>query len=241
MQDLTPITEGRHRFLVSIRRVIRRLLGMLDRSAQSAEPFPTFDTTGWQERQRSDEQVVWTSNEGDSILVTITMAGPATPLSDEEGWRTESRLIAEGNGGAIVSGDSFEQEPAPMFQFVYKKQDGDGHMYTGMLLIPRHSSMCVISSSAREHGMTGAREALVTIMLQEEGRLELERFATPDATGAGGRVKDWFRDPYDPGYRGRVLRSVADDEIYDALCPHHPLSRVRRTLSMVRRTLRFSA
>jgi len=235
------MTEGRCSFLVSIRGVIGRLFGMRDGGARLVEPFPTFDTSGWQERQRSDKQVVWTNDEGDSILVTITVPGPSRPLSDEEAWRTECRPIAEDNGGAIVSGDSFEQDSVPMFQFIYKKEDGKGYMYTGMLLIPRHSSMCVISSSGREHGTTGVREALVTSILAEEGRLEIERFATPDATGAGGRVKDWFRDPYDPGYQGRVLRSVADDEVYDALCSHHPLSRVRRTLSMVRRTLRFSA
>jgi hypothetical protein len=214
---------------------------MRDRRARSVVPLPTFDTTGWRERQRSDKQVAWTNDEGDSILVTITVPGPSRPLSDEEGWRTECRPIAEDSGGAIVSGDSFEQEPAPMFQFVYKKEDGNGYIYMGMLLIPRHDSMCVISSSGREHGTTGVREALVTSMLAEEGRLEIERFATPDESGAGGKVKDWFRDPYDPGYQRRVLRSVSDDEIYDDLCPHHPLSRVRRTLSMVRRTLRFSA
>ena len=238
---LAGSTGGRYSVLVSLGRVVSRLLGRRDRSAGSVMLFPTFDTTGWRERQRSDKQVVWTSDEGDSILVTITVPGPSRLLSDEEGWRNECRPIAEDIGGAIISGDSFEQEPAPMFQFVYKKEDGNGYSYTGMLLIPRHDSMCVISVSGREHGMTGAREALVTAMLAEEGRLEIERLETPDATGATGRVKDWFRDPYDPGYRGRVLRSVADDERYDALCPHHPLSRVRRTLSMVRRTLRFSA
>lgn len=89
--------------------------------------------------------------------------------------------------------------------------------------------------------MTGTREALVTLQLAEEGRLEIERFPIPDAKGAGGRIPNWFRDPYDPEYSGRILRTIADDEQYDALTPHHPLSRLRRTLSTVRRTLSFDA
>jgi hypothetical protein len=196
---------------------------------------------GWQERQRSETQVVWTSDEGDSLTVNITASGRTGPLADQEGWRTQCRQIAEDLGGSIISGDSFEEEPAPLFQFIYKREDGRGYLYGGMLFIPRQETMCVIGSSCREHGVTGSREALVTIQLAEEGRLEIERFPTPDATGEEGEVRNWFRDPYDPEYRGRVLRSMADDEKYDALAPHHPLSRLRRTLSTVRRTLRFDA
>ena len=224
---------------MSIWRLIGRLFGMRERSARSVVRFPAFDTTGWQERQRSENQIVWTSNEGDSLMVTITALDRFRPLADEGWWRNYCRPIAEENGGGIVSGDSFEQEPVPMFQLIYKREDGIGYLFNGMLLIPRQETMCVISSSSREHEDTGTREALVTAQLAEEGWLEIERFPTPDATGAGGRVRNWFRDPYDPEYQGRVLRSMADDEKYDALFPHHPLSRLRRTLSTVRRTLRF--
>jgi len=221
--------------------LIGRLFGMRDRSARATMRFPALDTMGWQERQRSETQVVWTSDEGDSLTVNITALGRIGPLADPEGWRTQCRQIADDLGGSIVSGDSFEEEPAPLFQFIYKREDGGGYLCGGMLFIPRQETMCVIASSCREHGVTGSREALVTVQLAEEGRLEIERFLTPDATRAGGRVRDWFRDPYHPEYRGRVLRSMADDEQYDALCPHHPLSRLRRTLSTVRRTLRFDA
>src|SRR5574341_218771 len=100
-----------------------------------------------------------------------------------------------------------------------------------MLMIPREEATCVVSSTCRECGVTGTREAPVTAQLAGEGRLEIERFPTPDATGAGGRVRNWFQDPYDPQYQGRILRSMGDDEKYDELFPHHPLSRLRRILS----------
>lgn len=60
----------------------------------------------------------------------------------------------------------------------------------------------------------------MTAELAGQGRLEIERYATSDATGAGGKIRNWFRDPYDPEYSG--LRSISDDEQYDALVPITP-------------------
>ena len=201
--------------------------------------LPTFETTGWHERQRSETNVVWTSDEGDSLTVNGSASPGVPPFSNLEVWRTLCRGIAEDRGGAIVSGESFEEGAAPVFEFIYKREDGAGYLYGGQLFIPHQETVWVIGASAREHGTTGTREALVTAQLAGQGRLEIE--PTPDATGAGGKIRNWFRDPYDPKYSGRVLRSIADDEEYDALVPHHPLSRLRRTLMTVRRTLRFDA
>jgi hypothetical protein len=141
----------------------------------------------------------------------------------------------------MVSGESFEAGLAPLFQLIYKREDGRGYLYGGMVFIPRQDEVWVVGSSCREQGMTGTREALVMAQLAEQGRLEIERLPAPDATGAGGKIRNWFRDPYDPEYSGRVLRSLSDDEQYDALVPHHPLLRLRRILSTVRRTVRFDA
>jgi len=223
---------------MSIARLVGRVFGRRDGGARATTRFPAFDTTGWQERQRSESHVVWTSAEGDSLTVNRGTYGSLPPVSDQERWRTLCRPIGEDRGGSIVSGDSFE-EPIPLFQYIYKREDGRGYLYGAQLFIPRQGTMWVIGAGAREHGTTGTREALVTLQLAEEGRLEIERFPIPDAKGAGRRIRNWFRDPYDPEYSGRILRSIADDEQYDALAPHHPLSRLRRTLSTVRRTLSF--
>jgi len=203
--------------------------------------LPTFDTTGWHERQRSDTNVVWTSDEGDSLTVNTSAASGVPPFSKLEAWRALCRGIAENRGGGVVSGEPFEEGPVPMFEFIYKREDGNGYLYGGQLFIPRQETVWVIGASAREHGMTGTREALVTARLAEQGQLEMEPFPTRDATGAGRNIPNWFRDPYDPEYPGRVLCSIADDEQYDALVPHHPLSRLRRTLRSVRHTLRFDS
>lgn len=226
---------------MSIQRLIGRLFGRRARSAGSTVRLPTFETTGWHERQRSGTNVVWTSDEGDSLTVNSSAAPGLPPFSELEAWIALCRGVAEDRGGGIVSAEPFEGGPAPMFQFIYKRKDGSGYLYGGQLFILRQETAWVIGASAREHGTTGTREALVTAQLAGQERLEIERYATPDATGAGGKIRNWFRDPYDPEYSGRVLRSIADDEEYDALVPHHPLSRLRRTLMTVRRTLRFDA
>ena len=239
MRDTSERPFRRHHRLTNIHRIIARWLGRRGRGARSSLRVPAFDTTGWHERQRSETNVVWTNDERDSLSVNRSTSRPPWPLSDQDSWRSFCRELAEDRGSAIVSGDSFEEGPAPLFQFIYEREDGNGYLYGGQLFVPRPAGMWVIGGSAREHGTTGVREALVTAHLAGEGRLEIDRFETPDAIGAGGKVRNWFRDPYDLEYRGRVLRNMADDEEYDALVPHHPLSRLRRTLSTVRRTLRF--
>jgi hypothetical protein len=57
---------------------------------------------------------------------------------------------------------------------------------------------------------------------------------------SSGYLEGWFTDPYDPKYKGMVLRSVTDNEKYDEEFPDHPLSRLRSTLKTVRNSLQFS-
>jgi len=163
---------------VSIQRLIGRLIGIRDRSARSAVRFPVFDITGWQERQRSENQIVWTSNEGDSLLVTITALDRFRPLSDEKWWRNHCRPIAEGKGGGIVSGDSFEQEPAPMFQFIYKREDGWVACSRDAVHTAPGDNMCDFVELQRTR-VTGTREALVTVQLAEEAGWRLNDSQNP--------------------------------------------------------------
>jgi hypothetical protein len=53
-------------------------------------------------------------------------------------------------------------------------------------------------------------------------------------------LQGWFMDPYDPKYKGEVIRSITDNEEYDEEFPNHPLSRLRSTLKTVRESLRAS-
>jgi tetratricopeptide (TPR) repeat protein len=101
------------------------------------------------------------------------------------------------------------------------------------LTIPFKGVHYTITIHAVESGVTGTRDAVVTGHLASRGKLE---FGEPEADG-GRRIKGWFQDPYDPGYEGRMLYSLSDDERLDALFPDHPLSRIRTCLRQIQNTL----
>lgn len=111
--------------------------------------LPTFDTTGWHERQRSETNVVWTSDEGDSLTVNGSASPGVLPFSDLEVWRTLCRGMAEDRGSAIVSGESFEEAAAPVFEFIRRK-DGAGYLYGGQLFIPHQDWASAENTGRRE-------------------------------------------------------------------------------------------
>src|SRR5262249_42944779 len=147
------------------------------------------------------------------------------PVNNQVALRSYCRNLAASNSGGIVSVDAIEVSGVPAFQLIYKREQWPAYIYTGMLVATVANLQYVLTAVLGEHGTTGVREAVVTAQLAEEGKLEIENFESPDASGATGRIKGWFRDPYDPQYRGIVLRSIADDERYDSMFPEHPLSR----------------
>jgi hypothetical protein len=94
-----------------------------------------------------------------------------------------------------------------------------------------------------ERSISGVREAALTPQFLQDGKIRIrtcpfyKRMFKP---GQRGYMEGWFQDPYDPSYRGVILCSAADNEAYDSQFPHHPLSRVRSILTIVRRTIRFA-
>jgi hypothetical protein len=54
-----------------------------------------------------------------------------------------------------------------------------------------------------------------------------------------GKIAGWFKDPYDAAFDAQALRTLADDEKFDATFPHHPLSRARRKLARLISSVHF--
>ncbi len=198
----------------------------------------TFDTSGWTESERSESRIVWMTEKGDILLLEL---GDATelPLGDQDALLRHIRSLAESNGGGIVSCDVVFAGSIQAVKLIYKKEERTGYMYTGMLIVPVESVSFVIASVHGEHGMTGVREAVVSAELAEKGELELETFERPDESGATGRIRGWFKNPYDPSYEGIILHCIADDEKYDGQFPDHPLTLLRHTLERIRQTLKI--
>ena len=200
----------------------------------------SFDASGWKKRESSDERIIWVNKDDDTLSLDFVEGSPDLPaLSDTGSVRDSCREIAKGNDGGIVCGDVIDIGGIPGIELIYKREDGLTYAYTGILMIPFKRFSYTLAIASRQRGMTGARDAYVSAKLLQEGKLELELYEEPDSSGAAGRMKGWFQDPYDPEYEGIVLRSVADDEGYDSLFPTHPLSKVRRMLKQIRGSIEY--
>lgn len=181
------------------------------------------------EIERSERRIVWIDSSGIPLSVDLVKGSLGLPVpTDMRAVRQYCRKIAEGNGGAIVSVNAVSVVQRPGTQLIYKREKLPAYAYTGMLFIEVDGFVYIIVIAAEEQGTTGVREAVVTARLFEEGKLTLETYKS-----------GWFRDPYDEGYGGRILRSLSDDEAYDSVFPDHPLSKIRRTLADLQSSIRI--
>lgn len=80
----------------------------------------------------------------------------------------------------------------------------------GSCIIPKAMCSTVLMVQAIEEGTTGIREAAVM--------------------AAVGPVNFYRQHPYVPDVQAGLPSHVADDRLYDAQFPDHPLTRVRRVM-----------
>jgi len=188
-----------------------------------------LDTPWGREVERSEHRVVWLDPSGMPLSFDRLNGSLSLPVStDALAVRQHCRKLAAGNGGAIVSVDAVTVARHPATQLIYKREKLPAYAYTGMIFLQLDGFAYIIVIAAEEQGMTGVREATITSQLLGEGKLTLETYKSC-----------WFCDPYDPGYSGRILRSLSDDEAYDSRFPDHPLSKVRRKLAYLQSSIRL--
>jgi hypothetical protein len=200
----------------------------------------TFNTSGWHEHERSEEWLVW-GNAGDILSLAVVPAPWKTfkPMENEY-WLEDARQMAK--PGGIISLDSYTAAAHPAIQIIYKREEGSGYRYTGILVVELGAYWCQVTAVCGERGTTGIREAVLTPRLLNDGIIKIRKhpFYVRVFKRSSGYLEGWFTDPYDPKYKGMVLRSVTDNEKYDEEFPDHPLSRLRSTLKTVRNSLQFS-
>ena len=190
-----------------------------------------FDTTGWRLEEDRPDWRDWRNDFGDVLVLTRTDPASFGSLSDHRSLIGKVRELAESQGGAIVSVVALFDHGWSSAQFIFKKKDGAGYLYHGWYLVPSGDGLLVFDVVCGERGLTGAREATVGGMLAAAGEIE----------PVPGHIKGWFEDPYDLDYSGPVLRSVSDSEAYDGVLPDHPLTRLRKTLAPLSRTLNIAS
>ena len=200
----------------------------------------TFNTSGWHEHERSKEWMVW-GNAGDILSLAVVPSPWKTfkPM-EREYWLKDAREMAK--PGGIVSVDSCRAADHPAIQIIYKREEGLGYRYTGIVRVDLGEYWCQATVVCGERGTTGIREAVLSTRLLEEGAIKIRKhpFFIRPFKRSSGHLEGWFTDPYDPKYKGKVLRSITDDEKYDEELPDHPLSRLRSTLKTVRESLHIS-
>jgi len=194
----------------------------------------TFDTSGWNLKESTDTGQVWTTSDGDLLTVRRVHGLPEAPAAgDLDAMRSDARRLARSKKGGIVSADYCQLNGVRATSLIYKREELPAYVYTGMMIIPARDPEFLITVVAGEHDVTGVRDALVSALLFEQGKLD------PTQTDARRRLVGWFRDPYDRARDGEAINSVADDAEYDSLVPTHPLTKVRRTLRGIEQTITF--
>jgi hypothetical protein len=170
---------------------------------------------------------VWQNADGDVLSLALEAACEFPDVSDLNVVRRQSRELAQRMNSGLVQADVVAGADGPAVMLIYKRLVMPRFLFTGMLVVaPTSKASSVWTVVAGERGTTGVREAVITAMLMNEGKLTVEGYKT-----------SWAQDPYDPAYNGvdrSTLRYLSDDECYDARLPQHPLSKVRRELRRLR-------
>jgi len=179
---------------------------------------------GWTEAATGAGARLWRDADGDILGFTVLdpAAAPLGSLTELDLQRA-ARQVAEDDGAGLIEVATAAPPPRSIVSLIYKRLQAPAYVYTGILEMVTPRLTAVWKLVADERGMTGVREALITIEMFKAGEL------TP-----ASYLQSWAQDPYDPAYHGvdrSVLRFLSDDERYDARFPTHPLSKVRRVLA----------
>lgn len=172
----------------------------------------TFDFSGWHEHEREQERTVW-GNAGNVLSID------------------DARQIAK--PGGIVAIDSYSvgflaRYPDHLQVQVRLGIDAqrDSHWGVRGVRVPTNRAL-----PRRELPASLRPADAETIGGGEDFKIRKHPMRLRPFNRSSGYLEGWVQDPYDPRYRGVALRSIADNEEYDAQFPDHPLSRLRSTLS----------
>jgi tetratricopeptide (TPR) repeat protein len=189
-----------------------------------------FDTAGWVQRRTSGDTAEWRDADGDALRAIFhDTPSPLFEAADPVSVREHFRREAAASSGGIVSVEPVIVRGTPCVRVIKKFERLPAYAFEGVLVLGFEASHCVLTIESIERGTTGVRDSVVTAHLWECGALELSE--TP------GVVPGWFLDPYLEAFDGPVLHALSDDERLDPLFPKHPLSKVRRALAHIEKTL----
>ena len=177
----------------------------------------------------------WTNDQGDTLTVHFFQIPPdlPTPFRSVEELREFHRPRVTENGGGMISVDVSRERGLFVQSTVWKfPNEPEGAAYVGTLTIPCAQFSYVLKVQCAEQPPVGMRE----LTIAKEKLAALGEGADPRLV-----LKGWAKDPYDPQFLAPTLRNESEDEKYDSRFPSHPLTRCRRTLASLRKSLEINA
>lgn len=196
----------------------------------------TFETGNWQPIEKQPYKIVW-GDDVKSLSAVLSLEFFSMPpdipvaITDINGIRFIYRTLANQSGAGLISADVVEVAGIECVETIFKlPQDKRGMVYIGSLTVPFEQLSYVVKIQSVERGVTGIREAVILDKLVGEGF----QFNIVDE-----KMMGWSADPYDPDGDYPLTPNLAEDEKYDAQFPDHALTKVRKTLSQIKRTMRL--
>jgi tetratricopeptide (TPR) repeat protein len=198
----------------------------------------TFDTRGFKVTLKTPGAIEWKGSNNEPMSARIERTTPDEPLPPWtlDALRSEQRQAAAARGGGIVSVTFDRANGIPVAKAITKFK-GLGYTYEGRVLVRFRDALYTVKMQADEGSSTGTRETIVSALLMQTGDLTIP-VVVPPAKSAP--LEGWTRDPYDDTYAGPTEHTLSDDQRLDEILPAHPLSRVRRWLETVQRTLKVA-
>lgn len=149
-------------------------------------------------------------------------------LADIDLLRQFYRKLAVAARGGLIEVTVVDLQGYAAAKTIFKiPQDPKGMTYVASLTVPFRDCSYVVKVQAMEVGATGMRDALVLDQLMETGVVKLR----------DDGLHGWSADPYAPDFQGGTLMNLAEQAVYDAHYPDHPLSQVRAWLSTLQSAL----
>lgn len=193
-----------------------------------------FRTEGWSRDPKVGVGQRWVDRPGAGEMA-LSESGPDgfPSLSDEKGLRRFFRQRAEHVRGGIVSVERINVKGLLGVRTILKyPQSPSGITYAALLIFPTAGRSFTLAIKRYEEAPTGQRDAVILDRMLESGRVKVP-------TNGSNNLVGWWADPYDPNIVSGVLKNLSDGEEYDSEFPDHPLSRVRRDVRAIEKTLEF--
>ena len=192
--------------------------------------YISFNTHDYELNSSDATKKVYYINDYDDLIVNYFDLPPDITSKDdsEKSLQDNYRNVALEAGGAIIEVSKLKIDSYTVIKTIFKfKLSPSGVVYIGSYTIPFEKCSYVIKIQCPEIGTTGVRYSAVFELALRKGLVEI----------CNNSVKGWIKDPYDENIDLPYMMNLSEKEEYDKMFPEHPLSRLRKYLLDVEKTI----